>query len=622
VPRLLWWSSLGLLLALLGCTADEATSSDVASDEPAATEDAGTEDAASDDATDGTGSGTDDPEPARECRHDGLEEESTVELVGHDPVTTSHELVRRSHSCAETVLLVSDDAWAAAIGVAVAVDADAPLLLVDADAPATSTEMAADLEPTTVITLGVSDGELPLGADVGEERIELTADDAEADPVGRDAALALAAIEHLDADRAYAVADDDDEARAAAVTRNGGGTPLLPVPSGDDELAALAAELSAEMRLEVVATDEDRADTLADRLVDVGLDAVPAEGPAWDPGTSDTVWLVDPSQGTTTAAVVATAIGRGEAVHAIDADDLRAGRSGADPLVDLAPERAVLVGEVTEDASWQLPALLEGPRLPGGRLLLFEDTRMVALYGTPSSNVLGALGEQGLDETVARAREVAEPYGADGMEVLPAFEMIVTIASAQAGTRGDYSNRLDPDSFRPWVERAAEEGFYVILDLQPGRTDFLEQAQEYESLLLEPHVGLALDPEWRLEDDQVHLRQIGSVDAEEVQRVADWLAELTREHHLPQKLLILHQFRHTMLPDRDTIEAPRELAVVVHMDGQGPIGTKYETYASLTAGAEDRWLWGWKNFYDEDHPTPTPEQVLDLDPLPVFVSYQ
>jgi hypothetical protein len=618
VPRLLWWSSLGLLLALLGCTADEVSSSDVAADQPAATEDAASDDPSSHETTDGT----DGPEPPRECRHDGLEEEATVALVGHDPATTSHELARRSHRCAETVLLVTDDAWVAALGVAVATDADAPLLLVDVDSPTTSTDVAADLEPTTVITLGAAEAELPLGADVGEQRIELTADDAETDAVGRDAALALAVLEHLDADRAYAVDADDDEARAAAVTRNGGGTPLLPIPGGDDELAGLAAELSPELRLEVVATDADRASALADRLVDVGLDAVPAEGPAWDPGASDTVWLVDPSQGATTAAVAATATGRGEAVHAIDADDLRAGRRGSDPLVDLAPERAVLVGEVTEDASWQLPALLEGPRLPGGGLLVFEDTRMVALYGTPSSTVLGALGEQGLDETVARAREVAEPYGADGMEVMPAFEMIVTIASAQAGARGDYSNRLDPESFRPWIERAAEEGFYVILDLQPGRTDFLEQAREYESLLLEPHVGLALDPEWRLEDDQVHLRQIGSVDAEEVQRVADWLAELTREHHLPQKLLVLHQFRHSMLTDRDTIVAPPELAVVVHMDGQGPIGTKYDTYASLTAGAEDRWLWGWKNFYDEDHPTPTPAEVLDLDPLPVFVSYQ
>ena len=39
---------------------------------------------------------------------------------------------------------------------------------------------------------------------------------------------------------------------------------------------------------------------------------------------------------------------------------------------------------------------------------------------------------------------------------------------------------------------------YVVLDLQPGYTDFLAQAQRYEEFLAQPHVGLALDPEWRL----------------------------------------------------------------------------------------------------------------------------
>jgi len=238
------------------------------------------------------------------------------------------------------------------------------------------------------------------------------------------------------------------------------------------------------------------------------------------------------------------------------------------------------------------------------------------------TEVLGALGEQGLDATVDRLRTVAEPYGADGARVLPAFELITTIASASAESTGDYSRRTPIDLLWPWVDRAAEEGLYVMLDLQPGRTDFLTQAQEYEELLLEPHVGLALDPEWRLEPDQVHMRQIGSVEASEVQEVADWLAALTRDNLLPEKLLVLHQFKFSMLPDRDTIEPPPELAMVVHMDGQGPIGTKYETYAAITSGAEDRWLWGWKNFYDEDSPTPTPEQVLELEPLPVFVTYQ
>ena len=31
---------------------------------------------------------------------------------------------------------------------------------------------------------------------------------------------------------------------------------------------------------------------------------------------------------------------------------------------------------------------------------------------------------------------------------------------------------------------------------------------------------------------------------------------------------------------------------------------------------------GWKNFYDEDRPTPTPAQTLAVTPRPIYVSYQ
>jgi hypothetical protein len=654
VPRTLL-STLLLLALAAGCTGADEPAADATPDAPIAADEPSPEA---------------DPEPdPRACRVDELEDEAVVDLRDPDPVTTSHALARRTHVCADTVVVAADDGWAAALAVAVAVDVDAPLLLATQDDPAATTTVVDDLDPEEVLTVGFPatgpaglDGATPihttdgvvLGADAGEAVSDedddagaddgegaggsgdgTDADDAAADGEAGDGAdtgetadvpspvtLALGVLDHLGADRAYAVAVDDAESRAAAVARNGGGTPLLPVPEDDAELASLAAELPGTLRVEVVAVDDEAAAALADRLVGVGVDAEPAAGPRWDDRPTDTLWLVDPRQGPAAAAVAATAAGREETVLPIDADDLRARREHTERFVDVGSSRAVLVGDVTDDATWQLPTLLEGPRLPTGGLTLFEDERMVALYGTPSSTVLGALGEQDLDATVARARQVAEPYGADGRQVVPAFEIIVTIASAEAGDRGDYSRRLDPDSFRPWIDRAAEEGFYVILDLQPGRTDFLSQAKEYEELLREPHVGLALDPEWRLEDDQVHLRQIGSVDAAEVQEVADWLAALVREHRLPQKLLVLHQFRFSMLPDRDDILAPPELAVVVHMDGQGPIGTKYETYAAITAGAEDRWWWGWKNFYDEDAPTPTPEQVLELDPLPVFVSYQ
>ena len=102
-----------------------------------------------------------------------------------------------------------------------------------------------------------------------------------------------------------------------------------------------------------------------------------------------------------------------------------------------------------------------------------------------------------------------------------------------------------------------------------------------------------------------------------------WLAELVRTEALPQKLLVLHQFRFSMITNRELIETPPELAVLVHMDGQGPINTKYSTWDALTGEPDaDRFWWGWKNFYDEDSPTPTASQVLARTPLPLFVSYQ
>jgi hypothetical protein len=197
------------------------------------------------------------------------------------------------------------------------------------------------------------------------------------------------------------------------------------------------------------------------------------------------------------------------------------------------------------------------------------------------------------------------------------------VASSEAGADGDYSNETDVEVIRPWVEIAAEEGLYVLLDLQPGRTDFLTQAKRYEEFLLEPHVGLALDPEWRLGPDQVHLEQFGTVDAAEINQVSEWLAELVRREALPQKMLLIHQFRFSMVTNRELVAIPSELAVIIQMDGQGPIDTKYETWNALT-GAPDagKFWWGWKNFYDEDFPTPTPEQVLELNPTAYYVSYQ
>jgi hypothetical protein len=207
--------------------------------------------------------------------------------------------------------------------------------------------------------------------------------------------------------------------------------------------------------------------------------------------------------------------------------------------------------------------------------------------------------------------------------VVPAFEIIATVASRSAGRDGDYSSESPVEHLRPWVDAARKAGVYVVLDLQPGHTDFLTQAKRYAELLAEPHVGLALDPEWRLKPGQRHMVHIGSVSSAEINKTADWLAAFTRTHRLPQKVLMLHQFRLDMITGRAGIRTDHdELQIIIHADGFGVAGQKFATWRAMHVNAPQRVWWGWKNFYDEDRPTFTPRRTVAVKPSPVFISYQ
>lgn len=197
------------------------------------------------------------------------------------------------------------------------------------------------------------------------------------------------------------------------------------------------------------------------------------------------------------------------------------------------------------------------------------------------------------------------------------------MASADPGANGNYSAVADRDDLEPYLEAAEEHDIYVVLDLQPGHADFLTQAKLFEDLLKRPNVGLALDPEWRLAPGQVHMQQIGSVSAAEINETTQWLAELTAEHELPQKMVILHQFRTSMIRGREDVNTEHpELALVLHADGHGTPGQKLETWEVLQQDLPEGINMAWKNFYRQDDPMYSPKQTFELDPKPWFVSYQ
>ena len=335
--------------------------------------------------------------------------------------------------------------------------------------------------------------------------------------------------------------------------------------------------------------------------------------------------------------LVSTAAPAGAALATLEALGARALTGVVDPRED-----ATVMGALRESPALPIVSLAadeqnagallvtgrmaqRAPELPGGGVTLFPHRRMVALYGHPGSPVLGLLGEQGIESSIERIGTYVDRYSPLVAErVIPAFEIIASVATAAAQPDNSYSHIWPPETFRAWVDAAKEAGVYVVLDLQPGRTDFLTQAKAYVELLVEPHVGLALDPEWRLGPDERHLVRIGSVDAAEINSVSEWLAELVREHDLPQKVLTLHQFRLSMIRDRDQVRTDHpEIAVVLHADGQGGQAAKQDTWRTLKADLPDGMWLGWKNFYDEDSPMLTPEQtVAQVDPTPWFISYQ
>ncbi len=317
----------------------------------------------------------------------------------------------------------------------------------------------------------------------------------------------------------------------------------------------------------------------------------------------------------------------GGALLLVDGTDPRDAEASAMALRrsgDLVSEIVLLGGTATLAES--VPALvklvIDGPVLPGGGWSLLPERRLVALYGSHFSPALGVLGEQPPTEVGPRLDAIVGPYGPiSDRPVLPTFDLIATIATAAAGADGQYRSRSTPEEIQAWLDAARAEDAYLILDLQPGRSDFLTEAQAYESFLREPDVGLALDPEWRTDPPAAPGGgTVGHVDASEVNAVSAWLADLVAEEGLPDKLLVVHNFRVDMIRDRPALQDREGVEVLLHMDGQGGRAVKLDSYRILQQ--EPPFFNGFKVFFDEDPNPFQPAEVLQLDPVPDLVSYQ
>jgi hypothetical protein len=295
------------------------------------------------------------------------------------------------------------------------------------------------------------------------------------------------------------------------------------------------------------------------------------------------------------------------------APSLAAGPGGSrqSPGPDVGPPRPA------DDATAATPpAPRDLPR--GGRTILPAD-RVVAFYGEGYPGGMGLLDVNDLDGVAGRIEQQAAAYARYGRPVLPAMELIATNAVRQPGPDGSYSLKLDDATVDKYLAAARRHRMLLILDFQPGTDEFLPQVERYEKYLTQPDVGIGLDPEWRTPGSRPYATT-GSTTAAELNAVSSYVAGLARAHRLPQKLFIVHQFQVRGVANRSQVQAPKELAVVFHMDGVGAPGLKIGGYRTLQVSPPLRN--GFKVFPTLDKPPMTPAQVMALTPQPEIVTYQ
>lgn len=264
------------------------------------------------------------------------------------------------------------------------------------------------------------------------------------------------------------------------------------------------------------------------------------------------------------------------------------------------------------------PDQLPGVNACDRPLLDMATQRVVAFYGVPYAPPLGTLGDGPPETVLARLEAQAEPYRADTRDVMLAFEIIATVAQAGPGSDGNYSAAIAKDDIWEFVDTIRSAGGVTVIDFQTGRDMYLDQVPDYVEFLTQPDIHIALDPEWDMEEGEVPNEVIGSSDAEEINEVMDYVAEIIRENRLPRKVMVVHNFTEGMIANRPALDPPPEIDLVIHMDGHGPPQNKIGVYDRLAA---DPPLYnGFKLFYQRDFPLMTTEAVLALDPA--FISFQ
>ncbi|MHB1862591.1 MAG: hypothetical protein ACYCVL_06420 [Gemmatimonadaceae bacterium] len=266
-----------------------------------------------------------------------------------------------------------------------------------------------------------------------------------------------------------------------------------------------------------------------------------------------------------------------------------------------------------------------GPEpLPGS---ILPSHRIVAFYGNPLSKKMGILGALPPEQMLARLDTEVERWRAadPATPVVPALQLIVSVAQGQAGRDGMYRARMADTLIDRVAGWADQRHALLFLDVQVGHSTVAAELPRLLKYLARPNVHLALDPEFSMKDGGAPGTKIGTMDARDVNDAVAVLDSLVTANNLPPKVLVVHRFTRRMLTHADRIRLDPKVQIVVDMDGWGPRSLKEDSYRAYVYEDPVQFT-GFKLFYHNDtksgRPLMTPAEVLKLFPAPLYIQYQ
>jgi hypothetical protein len=270
--------------------------------------------------------------------------------------------------------------------------------------------------------------------------------------------------------------------------------------------------------------------------------------------------------------------------------------------------------------------------------------RIVAAYGIAGGvNFNGPASNLGLlNGAMPHMQQLAQQFAAldPTHPVKLALDLVINTFDLCATPRYCSTWAFD-DIVQGYISYCQQHDMLLFFDLQLGTEPVADAVTNHVSRYLQqyPFVELALDTEFHFPDtpyghSQAAAYARGQMHAAEINWAINQLAQISLQQKLPRKVLLVHEFDSYILPDKNLIQPNPNVSLVLQTDGWGGYSAKLDGYTQFVQ-RELLEYGGYKIFNHYDNPyaaydvdangvkrPQTPEEVMQLFPQPLFISYQ